>query len=207
MWFEKGINSPVSDYSDIQQIAIDSARDGDTLVEVGAFVGESIHSLIDKKIQSRKDLKIFAVDSFCIKKMCEDGNHSLDMEMNSDKLTPNQWLSKYGDKCMLVEFYKYLNLAKKENHLDGVLCGESVKISDLFANNSIHYCYIDAGHSYESVYYDLESWYPKIRKNGIFSGHDWFSSEEIRAAVIDFSKSHNLNIYTTQSSWVLRPIE
>ena len=54
MWFEKGIDNPDHDFHDIQQMAIDSSSEGDLLVEVGSFMGESMHSLINKGKKSNK---------------------------------------------------------------------------------------------------------------------------------------------------------
>jgi hypothetical protein len=44
---------------------------------------------------------------------------------------------------------------------------------DLFRDNSLDFIYIDGNHSYDSVKEDLEIWYPKLKKGGIFSGHDY----------------------------------
>jgi len=38
------------------------------------------------------------------------------------------------------------------------------------------FVYIDANHSYEHVRRDLRLWYPKVRRGGLFSGHDYFDA-------------------------------
>ena len=37
--------------------------------------------------------------------------------------------------------------------------------------------FLDADHKYKSVKEDIEAWYPKVRKGGILSGHDFRYTE------------------------------
>lgn len=204
MWFEQGLDKPVSDFEDVQQHAVDIAVDGDILVEVGSFVGESMAALIDKVRASKKSLKLYAVDLFDIEEMCKDGNHSLDMVMNAAGLTSRAWLAALGPRCMLAEFYRNLSHAGRDKLLTAALVGRSAQMAALFPDKSVRFCFIDAGHSEENVYNDMAAWYPKMKPDGLFAGHDWFSGEDVRKAVVRFAREHNLTIGTTHSSWVLR---
>lgn len=38
---------------------------------------------------------------------------------------------------------------------------------------SLDFAYIDAQHHFEAIREDIELWYPKIRRGGILSGHDF----------------------------------
>lgn len=42
-----------------------------------------------------------------------------------------------------------------------------------FKDESLDFVYIDANHKYEYVVADLAAWYPKVRRGGIISGHDY----------------------------------
>jgi hypothetical protein len=44
---------------------------------------------------------------------------------------------------------------------------------ELFADESLDYVYIDGNHSYEYVKKDIEMWWPKLKKGGLMSGHDY----------------------------------
>lgn len=203
MWFESGLDSPKSDYADVQQFAVHMAQPGDILVEVGSFVGESTAYLIDLVRASGKDLRLYSVDLFDIAEMCRDGNHSLDMVMNATGLTSRAWLEKLGPRCMLAEFYSNLRHGGRDAYLTGALVGRSAQMASLFAPESVRFCFIDAGHSYANVTADLHAWYPTVRPDGLFAGHDWFSGEEVRRAVTDFAAAKGLRIALTSSSWVL----
>lgn len=203
MWFEKGLDSPVSDFADLQQVAVQVAQPGDILVEVGSFVGESLAYLLDLVRASGKPLKVYAVDLWDIEEMCRDGGHSLDMVMNDSGLTSRAWLEKLGPRCMLAEFYTNLRHKDRDKLLTAALVGRSAEMANLFRDGSIRFCFIDAGHSYENVLADMRAWWPKVRSDGLFAGHDWFSGEQVRRAVTDFAKEHGLTIKLTHSSWVL----
>jgi hypothetical protein len=43
----------------------------------------------------------------------------------------------------------------------------------LFNDESLDFVYIDANHSYDNVVEDLNIWFPKLKKGGVFSGHDY----------------------------------
>jgi len=86
----------------------------------------------------------------------------------------------------------------------------SLESFTFFPERSIDFIYIDADHSYHSVLLDLESWYPKIKKNGLIFGHD-INVTSVRMAIIDFlsdqkidfNKLHILKNY----AWVFRKEE
>eukprot|EP00933_Yihiella_yeosuensis_P026582 TRINITY_DN20646_c0_g1_i2.p1 TRINITY_DN20646_c0_g1~~TRINITY_DN20646_c0_g1_i2.p1 ORF type:complete len:238 (-),score=39.06 TRINITY_DN20646_c0_g1_i2:124-837(-) len=52
----------------------------------------------------------------------------------------------------------------------------SVPAAKRFADLSLDWIYIDAGHRYEEVLADLEAWYPKVRWGGLVSGDDYADS-------------------------------
>jgi len=47
--------------------------------------------------------------------------------------------------------------------------------SELFADNSIDFVYIDANHAYDFVKQDISLWYPKVKPGGFLMGHDYLA--------------------------------
>lgn len=58
--------------------------------------------------------------------------------------------------------------------------------SKLYEDESLDFVFIDAGHSYEDVSLDLKLWYPKVKKGGVFAGHDYPAWEGVKIAVDEF---------------------
>jgi len=55
----------------------------------------------------------------------------------------------------------------------------SIEAAKMFPDGYFDFVYIDAAHTYEEVLLDCKAWYPKIKKNGILAGHDYFPDERI----------------------------
>lgn len=49
----------------------------------------------------------------------------------------------------------------------------SVKAAKRFGDETLDFVFIDARHDYKSTKEDVEAWVPKVKKNGIVSGHDY----------------------------------
>ena len=54
---------------------------------------------------------------------------------------------------------------------------DSINAVNLFDEESLDFVYIDANHKYEFVLQDLKLWFPKLRKGGIFAGHDYLKMD------------------------------
>jgi hypothetical protein len=87
-----------------------------------------------------------------------------------------------------------------------LLEGKSVEImrmtsedaAKIIPDNSLDFVYIDAMHDFESVVRDLSLWYPKVRKEGVVSGHDYIPICGVVDAVNGFTKSKRIGkLYIT----------
>jgi hypothetical protein len=63
-----------------------------------------------------------------------------------------------------------------------------------FDDESLDWVYIDANHGYEAIKEDLALWWPKVKKGGILSGHDYAvrPSFGVVQAVNEFLIKHSL---------------
>lgn len=100
----------------------------------------------------------------------------------------------------LLEIQKFEESFRKKFSNSKILKMSSIQTSTMFDDNTFDLVYIDADHTYESVKYDLNFWYPKIKSGGIFAGHDYceyyIEVSKTRFGVVDavneFVKENNL---------------
>lgn len=65
----------------------------------------------------------------------------------------------------------------------------SWEAAEPFQDESLDFCYVDAGHTYDDVMKDLTAWWPKIKQNSYFGGDDYTSEfPGVVSAVHDFFK-------------------
>lgn len=121
---------------------------------------------------------------------------------NDSFLTQSQLDEQYDFVC---------NRFKSDNRVK-IIRDFSINASKNFEDESLDFVYIDADHTYKNVKIDLECWYPKLKKYGILSGHDYIKIThfvdgkplkfEVIEAVSDFMKKNNINdIHVTQEEY------
>ena len=159
------------------------------LVEVGSWRGRSTvflaRTLKDSKAQ-RPFPPIYAVDTW--EGTASDPAHALLMSELGIPLF-NEFMGnlKFNGVDELVFPIQRESLRAARHFKDGELAG----------------CFIDGDHSYDSVYADLEAWYPKVCAGGIFAGHDYFWGE-VSLALRHFCKGRNLTVVVRNKSWEIK---
>ena len=84
---------------------------------------------------------------------------------------------------------EYQDASNHKNHMDAyeramesirgfedrafMLRGLGEQLVEIFADDSLDYVYIDGNHAYDWVKQDMELWWPKLKKGGLFAGHDY----------------------------------
>jgi predicted O-methyltransferase YrrM len=89
-----------------------------------------------------------------------------------------------------------------------VIQSESVAAAEQIADASVDWVFIDALHDYRSVIADIRAWAPKVKPNGLFSGHDW-GRHGVSDAVLAFFPLDQIevqhSIWMTRAAPRLRP--
>lgn len=188
------------DFEDMYNNAIANSKDGDTLVELGSFLGKSTCYMMEKILESKKDLKFYCVDVF---KITPDGRNGEDGAMPWNQ-SSNEWVKQNGEEALYEGFLKNVNSSIASSALTGHFREDSANAARHFENDSVNFVFIDASHRFENVLRDLENWYPKIKKGGMLAGHDYGHSgdSEVAQAVKFFCNKYNLKHDHNYSFWI-----
>lgn len=158
-------------YEELYSHLIDKVPTNGKIVEVGCWKGKSIAYLAVEAINSRKNINIYAVDTWLGSNISEH---------NSDKSIQQNTL-----------YELFLSNIDPVFHVIIPIRMASVEASKQFEDLSLDAIFIDANHEYKFVKEDIEAWYPKLKHGGIMCGHDYdggpFSGHPgVRDAVHEF---------------------
>jgi len=150
--------------------ALRQLKGRENLVGAEIGIGEGIHaSFFLKELDVNL---IFLIDPYMVYK---DERLTLKLEVIKGwEKKAHARLDKYGHKIKWI---------KKK----------SVDATKLIAYNSLDFVYVDGNHTYESVKEDIFLYYPKVKKGGLLSGHD-YEYKSVKQAVDEFVSKENLKL-------------
>ena len=72
----------------------------------------------------------------------------------------------------------------------------------MFEDESFDFIFIDGLHTYTQVLSDCHNYWPKLKKGGLFCGHDFMQIQDVNNAVVEFANKIKAMIGTTnQDVW------
>jgi len=154
------------------------------ICEIGVHGGASFllaHDLIENK-----NIELYGIDCWEL----IDSINGIEKEKFTDQSLDKFKTLHCGNRTNLEEIIKYYNLSKC-HLIQGF--SDDKNIIDKFLDESIDAIYIDADHSFEGVYADLNNWYPKMKKNGLILGDD-YPWEGVKNAAEKFATENNIKL-------------
>lgn len=170
-------------YEEIYKSAVQKFDSGSIFVEVGTWKGMSACFMAVEIINSKKNIRFDCVDTWQIVETSKDIDANL-----YDNL-----------------YETFLNNISPVRNIINVNRSISWDAANHYKNESLDFVFIDAGHEYENVKKDLESWYPKVKSNGgIIAGHDYHNNGicKVKSAVDDFFNTINKEVNQKCSCWL-----
>jgi cephalosporin hydroxylase len=177
-------------FEDVYRDIVAQAQPGAHFVEVGVYCGRSTCFMATEIAKSGKLLVFDAVDIFC------DGH----LTSPSQK----EILNRFGTQLHACRHYL---VQANIDHLVTLVALPSVQAASLYADNSLDFIWLDAGHDFASVSADLKAWAPKLKRGGTIGGHDYWNDEQaaqVQAAVDGFFEIEPGSARQGESSWLLR---
>lgn len=142
--------------------------------EIGTFEGATASYLLKRF----PELKLFCVDPF--KEYSEFESQMTQEKMSRTEFIARRALAPFGDRVEIIKNF-------------------SLNAAQLLPDESLDFVFIDAIHSYEAVLSDITAWYPKVRRGGLVSGHD-YSWKGVAEAVTSFVQSIGIGGFHTPST-------
>ena len=126
------------------------------------------------------------IDFYCVDTWSGSEEHK-DMDIIKNDLLYNEFLKNIEPVSSAI---KPVRKTSKDASLD-------------FKDGFFDFIFIDAGHDYDSVKEDISLWFPKLKKGGIFAGHDYHPTwPGVVKAVEEWALINNKRIFTTNTSWM-----
>jgi len=118
--------------------------------EVGVFRGNTSEALLSEF----PDLRLWMVDPWA----------PFDGESRLDKSSQDDFDSSMEAAMLWTDF------AKQRRY---VLRQASLNAASRFSDDTLDFVFIDGNHLYENVVADISAWWPKLRRGGLMTGHDY----------------------------------
>lgn len=165
-------------------------------VEIGVFHGSNALEML----RGLKIKKLYLVDSYV--KYWDETKFRYDDELDLAYKRARSITNDFKDKVVFKKL-------------------KSADASKLIPDE-LDFVYIDANHDYEHVSEDIKNYWEKIKKGGVFSGHDYEQREKkedvrwgVTKAVDEFVKKNGLKLYVECDNddknpgnhdwWVIKP--
>mgnify|MGYP003629853252 CR=1 FL=1 len=151
--------------------AVTLCEDGETIVEIGAYKGKSACYAGVAMANTEKVINLHSVDHF-------KGSPAMNTKSN-----PVYVPQLKGDcEYLYKEFLK--NTKPVSEWVRGIKL-DSASASTLYEDESLAGVFIDGDHTYKGCLADIKNWLPKIKKGGMFAGHD-YNFSGVKKAVSEF---------------------
>ncbi len=142
----------------------DQLKDGDTVAEVGVWLGRSIIFLAQTLKRQGKKVKLIAVDSF--KGELNQTAHQEMVALHGGSL--RKAFDANIQRCGVADMIE-------------VIESDSAEAALQVHAGSLAFCYIDAAHDYDSVKRDINAWMDRVKPGGTFAGHDAYHEPVMKA--------------------------
>jgi predicted O-methyltransferase YrrM len=173
------------DWPRFYQERVNALPHGAMVVEVGVFLGRSIIYLAQAMKAARKDLQLYAVDTFAGSPSDPVVLAAVEAHGGSLRAAFERNLADAGVAGMVT-----------------VIPATSVQAARAFADGGVDLVFLDGDHAYDAVVADLLAWLPRVRRGGMLAGHDIDTYADVSRALDGvlgrgrYAADHAQNLWT-----------
>ena len=162
-------------------MVLDQFPKSGTWIELGSWTGRSAAYCVVELLNREKLGEFHCVDSW---------KGEVDIAYDPDTVQDLKKIFKQNVKPV-IEYITMLNMM-------------SWNAAKKFDDDSVDFCYVDAGHSYEAVTKDLTAWWPKMRPGAMFGGDDYTKGYPgVQQAVWDFFGPLGIKVRRAGRCWLV----
>lgn len=171
-------------YQDFYSKMVEIHDDDAIFVELGCWKGRSTCFMGVEIINSGKDIKLCAVDSWCYRP-------------NTEQPCSNQ---REFDEV----FHEFLHNIKPIREVVDTYVMDSAYAAEAFEDETVDFIFFDASHYKNDLINDIKAWLPKMKKNGIMAGHDYFTychpgvKEAVEECFTTYETDEHMNLWITR---------
>ncbi len=181
-------------FQDIYQEAVNKYPNG-LFVEVGSFQGQSACYLGEIIKEQGKKCRVVCVDLF----PTENEIDTLE-QIGAGQSVEKDIIRALPDSLMNT-FVRNMRDAEVDDIIIPIK-SDSIKASSIFPDEHFDMVFLDDCHYHDYVLEELSHWLPKVKKGGMYGGHD-YDDKGVGDAVREFAKKNGLTVHTRLASWLI----
>jgi predicted O-methyltransferase YrrM len=154
-------------------------------LELGVFQGTSLLTILN----NCHIKKLYGIDSWLA--------HADFIKPNPDGFPAYSITQEQSDFNKLVTYHRLNHVIDYDKVT--IIEEDSLKAVDKIKNESLDFIFFDAMLSEEQSYNEARAYYPKIKKGGLFTGHDSYAIEQvinpIKKIMLQYNNQNELIVY------------
>lgn len=173
-------------YPGLYQEMVKTFITGSKFAEIGCWKGQSTAYMAVEIANSKRDIELYCIDVWK-----GDGVYTSEEELNN--ISESESTSN--------ELYNiFLKNMEPVKHIVKPIRKTSIEASKDFPDEYFDFVFLDANHDYEKIKEDIIHWYPKVKRGGVFAGHD-LAWTGVRKAVTELLKEA---VYEQELCWRIK---
>ena len=186
----------INDAQWIFKEVVDNCKDGDKVVELGTYFGQSACYMGELIRDSGKDIKFDTFDTF------EQLEPSMRAGMQPKAIVDYRFHKGRHTAPMSMIVKSHFESCGVDDYVNLIIC-DALYSHHFYQDNSLMMFYNDGINEQNALYKLMSNFWPKIKKGGLMAGDD-INFDDVKLAVDKFCKENNLKYEQTPLSWVIR---
>ena len=186
----------INDAQWIFKEVVENCKDGDKVVELGTYFGQSACYMGELIKNSGKDIKFDTFDTF------EQLEPSMRAGMQPKAIVDYRFHESRNTAPMSEIVNGHFYSCGVKDYVNLIICNASYS-HHFYEDESLMMFYNDAINEKNALYNMMSNFWPKIKKGGYMAGDD-INFDDVKSAVNKFCKKNNLKYEQTTISWIIR---